>query len=484
MVFSANDSHKSQKPVAKTILEKLRWFFDSKFYPPVLIIAGLISHTFSVEIFGIIVVLSTTAIALFVCDNFKFLITPVVISPIMFSEKSVATGKYYDKPYITAMICGVIVLAIFIVAHFIIYKKHFDLKAFTKSKLLGGMVFLACAVLFNGCFSINSYHISNFTYALLFNLGIIGIFFIFATNLKKDKNLIKYVIYVFYLISIMITLEMFIAFTNQIQIVDGQIVKETIKVGWGMWNNIGGYLAFLLPLHFYYAATIKKFGWAFYLTGLASYFAIALTLSRSSLLAATASIIIATLITCFKGENKKLCRIFTIAIAVIGIIGIAVLWSKVSTLFSRILSQGLDDNGRFKIYEHGLLNYLTSPIFGGGFSSSTFETDFQFNIFLPPRYHNTFVQILATCGSVGIVAYLCHRYQTIKLFLSSRRLSTAFAALALGTLLSASMFDNHIFNIYPTMAYTLFLVGIERSIVIPEDDMVLSENVLTEVSKN
>ena len=31
-------------------------------------------------------------------------------------------------------------------------------------------------------------------------------------------------------------------------------------VGWGMWNNIGGMLAMLLPIHFYFAATIKKYG--------------------------------------------------------------------------------------------------------------------------------------------------------------------------------------------------------------------------------
>jgi hypothetical protein len=47
--------------------------------------------------------------------------------------------------------------------------------------------------------------------------------------------------------------------------------------------------------------------------------------------------------------------------------------------------------------------------------------------------------------------------------LSSKRLSTAFVALAIGTMLFASMFDNHLFNIYPTFAYTLLLVGIEKS---------------------
>ena len=463
ILFSSNEKGKIIKLTPKTIFEKLRWFFESKYYPFVLFLAGLISHTFSVEIFGIVAVLLSTAIALFVCDNFKFLITPVIISPLMFSEKSVATGKYYDTPYVTAIICGVIVLAILIVAHYIIYKKHFDIKGFIKSKLLWGMVALACAVFLNGFLSINEYHISNFTYSLVFNLGIIGIFFIFATNLKKDKNLIKYIIYIFYLMSILITLELFIGFTNQIEIVNGEIVKESVKLGWGMWNNIGGYLAFLLPIHFYYAASSKKYGWVFYITGLISYVAIVLTQSRSSLLAGSITLVIAMLITCFKGNNKKFCRIITIILGSIGVLGAIIIVYKKWASLDDYLIAFFNDNGRFEMYEHGIFNYLANPVFGGGFSSS-YATDFKFNVFLPYRYHNTFIQMMATCGSVGIMAYLFHRYQTVKLFLSSKRLSTAFVALAIGTMLFASMFDNHLFNIYPTFAYTIFLLGIEKSI--------------------
>ena len=90
-----NQKSNNSKIIAKKALEKTRWFFESKFYPLFLVVCGLISHTFSLEILGIVAVLATTAIALFTCDNFKFLITPVIISPLMFSQKSVATGKYY-----------------------------------------------------------------------------------------------------------------------------------------------------------------------------------------------------------------------------------------------------------------------------------------------------------------------------------------------------------------------------------------------------
>ena len=73
--------------------------------------------------------------------------------------------------------------------------------------------------------------------------------------------------------------------------------------------------------------------------------------------------------------------------------------------------------------------------------------------------------MLATCGSVGFLAYLYHRYQTLKLCLASKRLSTVYVALAIGTMLFASMFDNHLFNIYPTFAYTLLLLGVEKSMI-------------------
>ncbi|MBQ8546423.1 MAG: O-antigen ligase family protein [Clostridia bacterium] len=450
-----------------SVLEKARWFFNSKYYPFILFLTALISHTFSVEIFGIVVVMTAVCTGLLICDDFKFLITPFVVSNLMFSEKSVATGKYYGKAYLIAIACGVFGVLILLIIHFVLYRKRINLREIPSSSLFLGLVFFAIAVFLNGCLS-NDYHQGNLAYAAILAFSITGIYFLLTIGIKKDPNLINYILYVLFLMSVLVTLELYIAFTNQIRFEHGQIVKESIKIGWGMWNNIGGYLAFLLPIHFYFASTVKKFGWMFYITGLISFVAIVLTLSRSSLLSAGISIVLCMLISCFMGVNKKANRIFTLCIFILGVIGIIVLWNKISSILGDYLARGFDDNGRFEIYEHGIVNFITNPFFGGGFTSA-YATEHIFNVFLPPRYHNTIIQMMATCGIVGLLAYLFHRYQTIKLLLSRKKLFSIFVALCIGTMLCGSLLDNHLFNIYPAFIYSILLLGVEKYTELKED---------------
>ncbi|MBQ7760894.1 MAG: O-antigen ligase family protein [Clostridia bacterium] len=441
---------------------KARSFLESKYCPLLLAILTLISHTFSLEPIGFVSIILCAIVGLLICEDLKFLIAPLFLFIFAFSEKSVASKIYYSKPYIIAMICtGIVVLCVFI-AHFIIYKRHVSWKSFKGSKLFLGLVLLLCSFLLNGALNFDGYEYGNIIYALILSLCLFGVFFIFYSNLKPNSQLYKHLLYVLYLVSLVLTLQLYFSFFNQIQIVDGEIVKESVMFGWGMWNNMGGMLAFLLPVHFYYASTVKKFGFAFYVTGIMSFLAIVLTLSRSSLLASVIAIVICVIISCFAGNNKLINRIITISLAILGIVGIILLWDKISNILGDYLARGFDDNGRFEMYYHGLWNFLENPIFGGGFYSA-YKLEHQFISFLPFRYHNTFVQMAGTCGAFGLVSYVWHRYETIKLFLSKKTLYSLFIAISIGSMLFGSLLDNHFFNLYPTFIYSVMLVVLEKS---------------------
>ncbi len=443
-------------------VDKSRWFFNSKYYAFLLFITALISHTFSIEILAIVITVFLVCLGLLVCEDFKFLIMPFIISLLNFSEKSVSSGIFYDKPYLIAITCGIIGALILLIVHFILYRKSTDFKAPFKSKLFWGIILFSCAIFLNGFFNFDEFHHGNISYAFAFTFALAGVFFLFSVGLKKDKHLVNYILNVLFLISILVTLQLFIGFINQFEIKNGQIVKESIMLGWGMWNNIGGLLAFLLPVHFYFATKVKGYGWIFYLTGLISFSAIVLTLSRSSLLSGGICLLICIIISCFSGVNKFVNRIFSISFLCVAIILIIAFWNKISSILGDYLSRGFDDNGRFEMYRHGLENFFHNPFFGGGFNSA-YKTEHTFIFFLPPRYHNTFIQMIATCGIFGLTSYLFHRYQTIKLLFSEKRTSFIFIALAIGTMLFGSMFDNHLFNIHPTFIYALLLVCVEKS---------------------
>lgn len=442
--------------------KKAAWFLSSYYYPLLIFFTSLITHTFGIEPFGIAIYAITVGIGFLCCKDLKFFITPLIMFILMFSEKSVKTGIFYKTPYIVAIIIFAIYLVTLMIIHFIIHKENVDFKGFLKSKLFLGYVCLCAAFLLNGFFNFDEYVFGNVAFAFIMIVSHGAIFFIFHINLNKDDDLKKYLFFVLYLTSILLTLQLFLSFTNQIQILNGEIVKESIKVGWGMWNNIGGMLAFLIPSHFYFATTVKKYGFLFYGTGLISYLAIVLTLSRSSLLVSSGIIVICAIVCCFKGENKKANRIITCAIGVLGILGIVLLWNKISGILGDYLSRGLDDNGRFDIYKRGFKNFLKNPIFGGGFHSAKAQ-DYEFIIFLPDRYHNTFIQMLGTCGIVGLIAYLFHRVQTIRVLWEKRSLFTLFASLCIASLLLTSLLDNHFFNIYPCFIYAITLAVIDKA---------------------
>lgn len=444
------------------IKNKIVSFLEGKYYPALLLVVTLIAHTFSIELFAVAVFFLTAGFGLILCKDLKFFISPFLMFIFIFSEKSVASGMYYETPYLIAMVCCAVLLIGLFVAHFIIHKEHVSFKSFLKSKLFWGYALLSASFLLNGALNFDEYTLGNIVYALILIASITLIFVIFYANLSVDRTVKEHTLYVLYLLSWLVTLEMLIFLFTDAVYVNGSIVKEYIKLGWGLWNNIGGMLILLLPIHFYYACTKKRFSYLYYLGALIPFLAIVMTLSRSSLLVGAFMMAVCALICCFKGQNKRSNLIITGALLLAAIVGVIVLWDKISTVLLDYLNRGLDDNGRFEMYLHGLENYSKNPLFGGGFYSS-YELETQFIIFLPFRYHNTIIQMMGTCGIVGLASYLWHRYETFKLFSEKRSLVNLFIGLCIISMLLGSLLDNHIFNIYPAFVYSLLLVVVEKS---------------------
>lgn len=444
-----------------TVISKMQSFYNGFIYPLIIFSAVIIAHTFSIELLAVIVILASVLPGLIICKDLKFIISPLILFIFAFSEKSVSSGIFFEAPYLIAIIISAICFSGCLIAHFAIHKKSVNFKAFTTSPLLFGFIFLTISFFFNGILNFDGYQYGNIIYATILTLCLVGVFILFSINLSNDIDLPRYIFYILFLTSILLTMQLFLGFINQIQITDGQIVKESVMFGWGMWNNMGGMLAFLLPIHFYFASTVKKYGFVFYFTGLVSFFAIVLTLSRSSLLVASIIIIISIVASCVVGVNKKTNTIISVIVALVGIVGIIVLWDKISEILGDYLARGFDDNGRFEMYGHGIANYIFNPIFGGGFYSS-YVLEHQFISFLPFRYHNTIIQMMATCGTLGLVAYIWHRFETIKLVIKKRSVYTFFSSLAIVSMLCCSLLDNHFFNLYPTFIYSIILVSIEK----------------------
>ena len=245
--------------------------------------------------------------------------------------------------------------------------------------------------------------------------------------------------------------------------------RGLLNTGWGVYNNVGFLLAFCIPFAFDLALRCRH-GNVYLLVAHLFELALVFTQSRGSILCGTVIYIacfVFTLLYLNRRQRWTALIGFGSFVVVVVIAG-AVFRDKVAEIFASLKKAGLDDSNRFKLYLDGLQKFAQSAqsvLLGNGFYSGGYRygnDKLPSDAFLPPRYHNTVVQLLASGGLITMVAYLFHRFQTLKLCLTHRTFEKIFILAAILVLISASMVDCHFFNMGPGLIYSIVLVFAEN----------------------
>lgn len=242
----------------------------------------------------------------------------------------------------------------------------------------------------------------------------------------------------------------------------GTIDRELIYAGWGMHNNIGGMMAFMLPFPFYLACTRRR-GWVFNLLGTVLLLGVLLSCSRGSIMVGLAIYAVCILLVLRNKAQRKsnllVCGIALSAVVVAGVI----YFQELMEIFALFIEEIFIMSERDNLVGYGWKQFRSHPIFGGSFFPQgeyvpwDWSTSEAFSSFFPPRWHNTIIQILASCGIVGMVCYLFHRFQTIRLMLVERSVEKTFIGLFMASLLLCSLMDCHFFNVGPVLFYSMAL---------------------------
>lgn len=243
-----------------------------------------------------------------------------------------------------------------------------------------------------------------------------------------------------------------------------------LVTGWGIYNNVGCALAMCLPAPLYLASKAQR-GGGYLLFALLLLFGLVLTQSRGAILFGSLVFLLGIALALRRSQSRA--RLLAVLLAAAGLLGGAALAlfllpaprAALLRLFSGLLLHGFDNNGRFAIYADGLGQFCSAPLFGVGFyECKAFRWgDLSAEAFLPPRYHNTLVQLLASGGLFSLLCYALHRAQTLKLFFRRRTPEKDFIFLSVLALLSASLVDCHFFNLGPGIFYATFLFLAERN---------------------
>ena len=371
------------------------------------------------------------------------------------NEASVFSGS--TGIYLAVLASGIAIALIFRVV------RDADRFFAVKPKLLSGMLILAGAYLLSGIGS-NAYPSTlgkNLVFALVQGAAIILPYWLFSGGVNWGTVRRDYFAWVGFGTGCLLVLQILGVYCSGNVVVDGIIQRRSIFTGWGMYNNMGGLLAMMIPYAFCLATQYRR-GWIGTVAGSAFLICVLLTCSRSSILGGVIIFGICVFLMLYYARNRRHNTIALITVVGVFLLTVLLFHQQLLLLFSDLLSRGLDPSTRDDIYREGIALFAQKPIFGNSFYSPGYQpwawsTVAGFGTLFPPRWHNTVVQLLACCGLVGLGAYVLHRVQTVRLFLRRMTKENVFIGCSLLVLLSCSLFDCHFFNIGPVLFYSMAL---------------------------
>ncbi len=343
-------------------------------------------------------------------------------------------------------------------------------KGFLKAerKLMPSMLFLGVSYLLSGVGMEGYFSLMgrNLVFALIQFFAVFVLYFLFTGGVRWERAPREYLAWTALAVGFGVLVQLLENYLSGRIFEDGTINRELIATGWGMHNNIGGIMAMMLPFAFYLAR--KKHGWIFNLLGSVLLLGVILSCSRGSMLAGGLAYgLCAVLLLKDKDSRRKNLWVYLVALGGV-VLGVAILLPKLLSVFELFISQLGNVSQRDNLLYYGICQFISEPVFGGSFfpQGSYVPWDWAnleaFSSFFPPRWHNTLVQMLASCGTVGITAYLIHRVKTVKLFWTRRSAENGFIAISLGVLLCASLLDCHFFNVGPVLFYSMALAFAEK----------------------
>ena len=338
----------------------------------------------------------------------------------------------------------------------------------TKRTLMPSMLLLGGAYLLSGI-GMDTYGtvmLKNLVFAGIQFFAVFAMYYLFTGGVRWDRVPRDYPAWIGLSLGFVVLSQLLENYLSGRIFEEGTINRELIATGWGMHNNVGGMMAMMLPFAFYLAK--NRHGWLFNLSGTVLLLGVILSCSRGSMLMAGAAYLLCAVLLLKDPESRRQnLKVYLIALG--GVLAVAIiLLPKLLSVFRLFISQLGNISQRDNLLYYGICQFLSEPIFGGSFfpQGSYVPWDWanldSFSSFFPPRWHNTLVQILASCGTVGITAYAIHRYQTLKLFLQRRSRENLFIAISLGVLLCASLLDCHFFNVGPVLFYSMALAVAEK----------------------
>ncbi len=447
--------------------ERLNSFFCGRLYPIVIAILVLAGHLWALEFYLNIINMLLISAALLICRSIKpaipaFLMFLFQISPENSpSGKGDAASRYFGdgRAFVTVTLF-VIVAACFV--YCFVKNKLITRRAFKRAPLVYSSVVLSAAFLLGGAFS-GVWNPGSLGFGAVNIVLFILVFYVFYFGLSNEDahETVDYLVYVAAITAFIVLSEtMAVYLTDENVIIDGKINRDAFNFGWGVCNNSAQSLTVLIPILFIGVVRSKHSG-LYFLMATLTWIGSILNISRTAFMVGTPIYVIALIVAYVYSRDKKQLNIaIPVVVAAIAAV-IALNWDVIYSVIDNYITRGLDNNGRYYLWEYGINAFLEAPVFGKGFFGME-PYLFQLVSFIPKMMHNTPIQLLASMGVFGLLAYGYHRIETaIPIFRRPTFVKTMLGA-ALASVLLGSLLENFIFYVHPMFYFTVTLAILFR----------------------
>ena len=328
-------------------------------------------------------------------------------------------------------------------------------------KLLPGMLVLGITYAISGLCSgqWEDHGWQNLLFAFMQFVAIAGLYYLLSGAVLWDSAPKAYLFWIGLCVGYVLLLELVGIYFFAGVIEEGMIFRSRIVTGWGHYNNIGALFAMMIPLNFFLTGK-GKYAWFAYVSAFLFALGLLFTCSRGSIIFGALVYIAGYVFSVFRNKHARSLIGIHLLLNVGPILVFLLFRVQILRLFADMFHAGMHSPLiRVSTFVEGFKQFFQYPIFGGSFfpvNADIYEwaTSSSFTDLFPARWHNTFVQVLATGGVTCFAAYIYHRVQTVKLFVKDINNGKLFAGLSLLMLLLMSLLDCHFFNIGPVLFYS------------------------------
>ncbi len=458
-----------------TPIQKINRFFYSPWFIALVCVLTACSNLFGVELYVYSVfIVFAIYIALF-CKDFLPLMVIVIccyIAPSVQNNPGINAGSiFFPKNGGIYLLC--LFLLFFVCALYRLFSDQtLGGMAFLKQgrKLLPGILLLGTAYVLGGAFS-GRYFARGVlapAFALLQFASIALPYWFFAGAVHWESVRRDYFGWVGLGVGLTVCCEVAGIYLINDVIVNTGFAVGSIFTGWGNKNNIGAIIAMMIPFGLSFTRQ-EKFGWLWNIVTLLMLLGLGFTCSRTSIFFGI-SIYFLTLgfMLTDRAYRKRVLWNVGVTTGTLLILLVILFSKQIGDLIGKFWNWDFKSiNMRFQDYQKGLQAFVAHPIFGESFypSQNIYEwsTVDSLKAVLPARWHNTGIQLLASCGLAGLSCYLVHRFQTLRLFWRKRHTQVLFVGMSAVCLLLMSLLDCHFFNIGPTLFYSMGLAFAEKT---------------------